>query len=222
MTAPSMVTSVRATSSPATSTASAAISLRASRSIVAITGNFIGVDATGMAALANRNYGIFLPASNDGQSSITIGGTAAGSGNVISANINVGVYVTNANVVVQGNRIGTDLAGNLNLGNGNHGVELTRAGSAPFPSVQFTIGGATQGAGNIISANGGYGIRFFNIAGAVTVQGNLIGTKADGAAELGNRFNGIRAESAATAIAGNTSRLTIPAPASSECRVAES
>lgn len=165
---------------------------------VTIKGNFIGVDASGLAALPNRNYGIFLPTSSDGQSSITIGGTAVGSGNVISASVNNGVYITNANVLLQGNRIGTDPSGNVNLGNGSHGVELTRAGSPPFPPVQFTIGGDAPGAGNIISANGGYGIRFYNPAGGITVQGNLIGTKADGASDLGNRFNGIRAESAST------------------------
>lgn len=168
-----------------------------------IRGNFIGVDAAGATALPNKSYGIFLPASSDGLSSITIGGTAAGSGNVISASVNNGVFISNASVVIQGNRIGTDLAGNVNLGNGNHGVELTRSGSAPFPPVQFTVGGDAPGAGNIISANGGYGIRFFNLAGGVIVQGNLIGTKADGASDLGNRFNGIRAESAAT-IGGTT------------------
>lgn len=166
-------------------------------------GNFIGVDATGGAGLPNKDYGIFLPTSSDGLSNITIGGTAAGAGNVISANANNGLLISNANVLVQGNRIGTDLAGNINLGNGNHGVELTRSGSAPFPPVQFTVGGTASGAGNIISANGGYGVRFFNNSGGVTVQGNLIGTKADGASDLGNRFNGIRAESPST-IGGTT------------------
>ena len=160
-------------------------------------GNFIGVDATGAAALPNKDYGIFLPSSSDGLSNITIGGISAGAGNVISGSANNGLLISNANVLVQGNRIGTDLAGNLNLGNGSHGVELTRSGSAPFPPVQFTVDR------NIISANGGYGLRFFNSAGGVTVQGNLIGTKADGVSDLGNRFNGIRAESAST-IGGTT------------------
>lgn len=169
---------------------------------VSIKGNFIGVNAVGNAALPNQGNGIFLPGSSDGLSSITIGGTDAGAGNVISGNVNDGVYATNATLNVQGNRIGTDLAGNLNLGNGLHGVELTRSGSAPFPPVQFNVGGNAAGAGNIISANSGYGIRFFNPSGSVAVQGNIIGTKADGISDLGNRLNGIRAESAST-ITGN-------------------
>ena len=46
-----------------------------------ILGNFIGTDPTGTADVGNRDGGIFIDASNN-----TIGGTAAGAGNVIAHN----------------------------------------------------------------------------------------------------------------------------------------
>ena len=55
----------------------------------------------------------------------------------------------------------------------------------------------TPGAGNIISGNGGYGMRLFNPTSSTIVQGNLIGTQADGVSSLGNRLNGILAETTA-------------------------
>jgi len=169
-----------------------------------VQGNFIGVDATGNTALGNFLNGIFFsPPRDRSDSSLTIGGTAAGAGNVISGNAGDGVLIANSNLVVQGNRIGTNLAGTLNLGNGNHGVEATRGGSPPFPLVQFTIGGTTAAARNIISGNGGFGLRFFNPTSSTMVQGNFIGTQVDGQTALGNGSNGIQAQSTAT-IGGTT------------------
>ena len=52
-----------------------------------VQGNFIGVDATGNAALGNFSNGIvFAPPRDRSDNSLTIGGTAAGAGNVISGN----------------------------------------------------------------------------------------------------------------------------------------
>jgi Ca2+-binding RTX toxin-like protein len=164
---------------------------------VTVLGNFIGVDATGIVALPNFQDGIlFAPSRDRSDSLITVGGTAAGAGNVISGNVGVGVSITNSNVMMQGNRIGTDLAGILDLGNGNAGVELTRGGSPPFPVVQFTVGGATPAARNIISGNGGFGLRVNNVSGSATVQGNYIGTQSDGVSPLGNGSDGIYAQAA--------------------------
>ena len=53
-----------------------------------VEGNYVGTNAAGTAALANTGNGINLSASGN-----TIGGTAAGAGNVISGNIGNGVYV---------------------------------------------------------------------------------------------------------------------------------
>src|SRR5262249_17799157 len=70
-----------------------------------VQGNYIGTDASGTAALGNFN-GIVASASNN-----TIGGTAAGAGNIISGNRNDGVLVMGLGIVIQGNYIGTDVSG---------------------------------------------------------------------------------------------------------------
>ena len=48
-----------------------------------IQGNYIGTDITGLAALGNQRHGVVL---YNGVSTTTIGGSAAGEGNVISGN----------------------------------------------------------------------------------------------------------------------------------------
>ena len=132
----------------------------------------IGTNAAGTAALpfntdvstfptASRGTGIQI-SSPDG----VIGGSAAGAFNVISGNASYGinaisnvqnggsggVLVSSAsNLTVQGNRIGTNLAGTSALA-GSGGV----AGiSLNAPNAH--IGGTAVGAGNIISGNGGHG-----------------------------------------------------------------
>ena len=62
-----------------------------------VAGNYAGTNATGTAALGNCLSGV---GSLAGASSNTIGGTAAGAGNVLSGNHNNsdsrGIYITNA------------------------------------------------------------------------------------------------------------------------------
>ena len=118
----------------------------------------------------------------------TIGGTTAGAGNVISANGNSGIGISNAvttGVVVQNNFIGTDFTGTKALGNANSGVLIDSG------ATNNTIGGTGAGAGNIISANLDYGVY---ITGAGTtgnlVQGNTIGTDITGTVVLGNTQGG--------------------------------
>jgi titin len=144
-----------------------------------IQGNLIGTDATGAVALGNHT-GVYVQA-ND----VTIGGTAAGARNVISGNDTIGVLIYHLVVgnIIQGNYVGTNAAGTADLGNASDGV-LTQDSS-------FTlIGGDTAAARNVISGNGRHGI---DLVGGDhnTVQGNRIGTKADGTGDVGNAGNGI-------------------------------
>ena len=82
-----------------------------------------------MTVLRNSGYGIFFGPPRDRSDSIlNLGGTAAGAGNVISGNTNVGVYVVNSNLVMQGNRIGTDRARSTSA-TAAMASELTRGGS---------------------------------------------------------------------------------------------
>ena len=87
-----------------------------------VQGNFIGLDVTGTQPLGNTRIGIAIASSNDN----IIGGAAAGAGNVISANgstgITIGAIGSASRNTIQGNRIGTDVTGLLNRGNGQAGL----------------------------------------------------------------------------------------------------
>ncbi len=113
--------------------------------------------------------------------------------NIISSNGGDGILYASTNTTVQGNGIGTDITGTLDRGNAFLGIEM--AGDrrdALDPTATFlTIGGAAGGEGNVISGNDAGGISIRN-ANAV-IQGNFIGTQADGASPLGNTADGIRA-----------------------------
>ena len=93
-----------------------------------VVGNYVGTDWTGAAALGNGT-GIFLQGNTN-----TIGGTTAGSGNVISGNTGDGIDVRGNTNVVIGNFIGVNAAGGAALGNGLSGVHLELALPAT-PSV---------------------------------------------------------------------------------------
>jgi titin len=174
-----------------------------------VQGNFIGTDITGQITdpdgtpatgdeLGNVNDGVFISRAPGN----TIGGTEAGAGNVIAGSGAVGVeiYETDASGnYVQGNFIGTDITGMLDLGNVADGVFMNNAPSN-------VIGGTTAAARNVISGNGNSGV---NISGAGAtgnvVQGNYIGTDATGNNNnLGNGYDGVRvgAYSSNTSVGG--------------------
>lgn len=149
-----------------------------------VTGCYFGTDATGTAVLGNSS-GVRIA---EGAHHNTIGGTSGGSGNLISGNfrgINIRDKGTDNNVV-QGNYIGTDISGTIKLPNESNGIVISDG------ARQNLIGGTTIGARNVISSNGLTGIL---IAGFGTdqnkVQGNYIGTNANGSFALGNDNAGI-------------------------------
>jgi len=136
-----------------------------------ISGNYIGVDATGEKAMANELAGVYIEVPGN-----TIGGTASGAGNVISGNWANGIFIysaTASNNVVEGNFIGTDATGTTAVANGYSGVALSNAPAN-------IIGGTLSGAGNVISGNYNSGISLGgNTLGSV-IQGNYIGTDLTG------------------------------------------
>ena len=152
-----------------------------------VTGNLIGIDATGRAALRNRSHGI------DAQSSGVVIRN-----NVISANGDTGV-VLHGGDTVRGNKIGTDAAGRTPLGNGLHpsalflGQPINGTDGLVTCGDGDTIGGPSPGAGNLISASGGDGISL--VSSHNIVQGNTIGTDVTGTKALGNRVDGIGSRS---------------------------
>ena len=147
-----------------------------------VQGNFIGINVTGTAPLGNSSDGVLV----DSASNNTIGGATPTARNVISAN-GGGVVIEGPSTgnLVQGNYIGTDATGTVDLGNTFIGLVLDDA-------PNNTIGGTTAGAGNVISANGFDGVRIVpSESTGNLVHGNVIGTDVTGTADLGNSGYGV-------------------------------
>jgi hypothetical protein len=159
-----------------------------------IAGNFVGLNATGTAVLGNAEDGIQLMNSASGN---TVGGATSAHRNVISGNtdgIQLGYNTgpSNANVI-QNNYIGTDVTGQIDLGNTSDGIDLWQS------SLNNQI------LDNVVSGNNVHGLYIGNAAGTSTgtiIRGNLIGVAADGSTALGNGGDGINLGDGAGA--GNT------------------
>jgi hypothetical protein len=98
---------------------------------------------------------------------------------------------------VRGNFIGTDATGTIALANHSDGISIYDS------AASNVIGGAVIGAGNLISGNGVDGIYITNVSGTV-IQGNSIGTKADGIGALGNTYHNIEIYTGAGNVIGGT------------------
>src|SRR5262249_35689276 len=125
----------------------------------------------------------------DAASDVTIGGTAAGAGNLISANGNWGIWITEAGttgVVVQQNFVGTDVTGTAALGNSYYGGQIERG------AAENTNSGTTAASGNLISANLAAGVLIYGVGTTRNVvQRNWIGTDITGTVPLGNTYSGV-------------------------------
>ena len=162
-----------------------------------VQGNYIGTDSTGTVDLGNVRWGVLIV---NGPSNV-IGGTTAEARNIISGNDEQGVLINAAPAtgnLVQGNYIGTDVAGTVDLGNSLDGVKILAPGN--------TIGGAEAGARNLISGNDSHGVWISGAGGTGnTVLGNYIGTDVTGTVDLGNSLDGVQISGApANAIGGTT------------------
>ncbi len=120
-----------------------------------VQGNYIGTDISGAAPLPNSGDGVAIAGS--GPSNNLIGGTAAGTANVISGNIANGIRfsATSTNDVrIEGNVIGRAADAITPLGNAGAGilVDGTSGLTGNF------IGGSTPGAGNLIANNAVSGV----------------------------------------------------------------
>ena len=107
-----------------------------------------------------------------------------------------GITVLNGadNLVIWGNFIGSDQNGALDLGNGNHGINLGDFG--PGGSDNVIIGNNSDGIrdtdeGNLISGNGQDGVIGWALTNSI-ISGNFIGSNRAGiGTTLGNGRNGI-------------------------------
>jgi len=153
-----------------------------------VQGNYIGTDITGTIALGNG-----VPISNIGGIGITgpdnlIGGLTPGAGNLISGNGEGGIAIAEAGATgnqILGNYIGVDVSGTQALPNEGAGVRISNN------AKNNIIGGSSEAARNIISANLNIGISLEDGSAHNLVQGNFIGTDFSGTKDLGNGNGGI-------------------------------
>jgi len=157
-----------------------------------VAANYIGTNSAGTAALGNGNNGIYIASNNN-----TVGVEGATARNIISGNAIAGIEIGGGNLnTVVNSYIGTNREGNAAIPNVKYGVVL---GSTTTSSNDNTIGGtAAEATRNVISGNGTSGegqadMGVYIRTGSTRniLQGNYIGTKADGLSPLGNGGDGV-------------------------------
>jgi len=151
--------------------------MTASSSGNTVAGNFIGVEPDG--ATVSTNHIIFAVLEVAGSNN-TIGGTTPAARNLIAATNSGNSHAADIEGTsghVQGNYFDLDASGSLGIGNAVIAINVDAGGN--------TIGGSASGAGNVIGTWGTVGLQFaFGSAGAVSAQGNRIGTDATGTVAL--------------------------------------
>jgi len=183
---------------------------------ITLNSNYIGLDLTGAAA-GNGGDGVYVSASS---SNNFIGLNASGASgvvaNVISGNAGNGIsfHGSSGNTVVA-NRIGTAPSGTVAIANGGNGIWLTAAsngneigGTEFFDSSTGQTNDPTGNKGtvtpvfvvpplgNLVSGNGATGILIDTNSQNNVLNGNFVGTTADGNSALGNAADGVRIDGA--------------------------
>ena len=106
-------------------------------------------------------------------------------GNTIAGNGSAGMYLQNsANLVLTGNRVGTDPTGEVSVGNNYVGINTCNLEDS-------RIGGSTPSERNILSGNNNSGISLDCDSEENVVRGNYIGRGADGSTSIPNGTSGI-------------------------------
>jgi parallel beta-helix repeat protein len=138
-----------------------------------VEGNYIGTDASGSGALPNDTGVKIWNRAYDN----TIGGTAAGARNVISGNLQEGVFISDSGTtgnVLKGNYIGTNASGTAGLPNGAQGVAIGAG------AQDNTIGGTGASEGNLIAYNEDDGVWVYGSdTTGNTIRGNSIHSNGD-------------------------------------------
>ena len=159
-----------------------------------VQGNFIGLQASGNAALGNGRSGILI----GGASQTTVGGSTPITRNAISDNgkasfvaSNSGVLITGnqgsdtTNNTVEGNLVGTDTTGTVAIGNRSTGIKIDGQGSAnPLNTKTNFV------KNNVISGNLGNGAQIVS-SSENELRDNRIGVVPAGNAKLANGGAGV-------------------------------
>lgn len=169
--------------------------------LLVVEGNYVGTDASGANALGNgRSAALpFRDGITFAGGTLRIGGPTVASRNFISANGGSGVAVSGGDAQIVGNWIGTDRAGNADLGNRLDGVVVSGAQAG------------TRITGNVVSGNGRNGVRLAGVGRPSQVGGNYVGVNATGTSALGNDDDGIELDEAAVVVTvGGTAFSSFP------------
>jgi len=160
------------------------ISISQSTSNINISGNIVGLSASGMAPVPNGGPGILLSLSGG----IRIGGNTGAERNLISGNTGPGIRVnlcrTNGPVIIEGNYIGLNAAGSSAIGNGGDGIE-------GLSSLGVQVGGPSSASRNIICGNSN-GVFLATDNDSWWISYNYIGIDSSGMTARSNRWEGIR------------------------------
>jgi uncharacterized repeat protein (TIGR01451 family) len=179
--------------------------LTASITNLAIRGNFIGTDASGLrlanAAARSRGW-------NNVDGTTTFREVRR---NIFAGNMQAFSWDANDVILPATGQSTWAFAGNY-VGVGRDGLTPlpnrlgvgTSLGSTSFPGSGMVIGGTTNVDRNVISSNTAYGVQIVGNSSPVIVRGNYIGVGADGTTALGNGGNGLYIASTAPVDIGGT------------------
>jgi hypothetical protein len=159
--------------------------------LVRVSGNYVGTDASGLAARANQDGIVYAQTTSAESETIDY--------NVVSGNANHGILIASFNVGILSSRIGTNAPGTAALPNG-FGVTFTNGGGFVGRQLSTDLE-------SIVSGNIHDGITFnavaFSPASGFGVQNTLVGTDVNMSA-LGNGGAGVVANATKVRI-GNPS-----------------
>ena len=185
------------------------VTLNASK--ITINGDYIGVDLLGRRA-GNGGDGVYVaPGSSRNLIGLNRAAAVGVVANVISGNGGNGLVLdgSSGNTVVS-NRIGTNRGGSVRIGNGGAGILITqRSNNNEIGGTAFIDKSTGQAnnptgnkgtttpvfvvppLGNLVSANRGAGIEIEDRSSGNMLNGNFVGTTADGNGALGNGGDGV-------------------------------
>jgi hypothetical protein len=178
--------------------------------------DYVGLNLTGV-AFGNSGDGVYVSASSsNNRIGLNRSGASGAVANVISGNAGNGLSLhgSSGNVIVA-NRIGTDIKGKFEIANGQNGIWLTAASSGNEIGGTRFVDSATGQAnnptgskgtitpvfvvppdGNLVSGNAKNGILIDKGSQENALNGNFIGTSANGNAAIANAADGVRIDGA--------------------------
>ena len=178
---------------------------------ITLNGDYIGLNLAG-AADGNHGDGVFVSSdSSKDMIGLNSSGDSGVVANVISGNTGSGLVLSGArDNTVAANRIGTNPGGSAAIANGGNGIWLTQGASGnEIGGTEYTDAATDQQnnptgskgtvtpvfvvppLGNLVSGNSGDGVLIDMGSQDNVLNGNFIGTTADGDAAIGNSGNGV-------------------------------